>query len=190
MRRNERSIVVVSEHTLCRQGITELLRALDFRVVDTTGAADLAIVDLDHAAHDVRTLIAQVRNLFAKFVTFGSAPRLAAALEHGEPAIETPAADASAVAAALEGRPQRPSSELTRQRSLWGKLTPRQWDVLRGVAAGAENRAIAQQLGVSLRTVKGYITDLLVAFGAANRTELALVAQRAGLRPVKNGTAP
>ena len=62
-------------------------------------------------------------------------------------------------------------------------LTPRQRDVMDWLAVGADNLKIAAVLDIGERAVKAHITRLLQRFGVENRTELALVAWRAGFRP-------
>jgi DNA-binding CsgD family transcriptional regulator len=52
-------------------------------------------------------------------------------------------------------------------------LSPRERDVLRLVASGARNRAIAADLGISENTVKFHVSNLLRKVGASTRSELA-----------------
>ena len=52
------------------------------------------------------------------------------------------------------------------------RLTARQQAVFVLVAKGFRNREIAGQLGLSERTIKGYVSELLLIFEATNRTEL------------------
>ena len=52
------------------------------------------------------------------------------------------------------------------------RLTARQQAVFVLVAKGLRNREIAGQLGLSERTVKGHVSELLLIFEATNRTEL------------------
>jgi LuxR family maltose regulon positive regulatory protein len=63
------------------------------------------------------------------------------------------------------------------------QLTVRELEILRLLAAGAPNQAIAEQLVVTLDTVKKHITHLLGKLGAANRTEAAAIARQLGLIP-------
>lgn len=60
-------------------------------------------------------------------------------------------------------------------------LTPREYEVLRLVAGGHGNRAIAQACGVSEETVKHHVTRIFRKVGASNRAQLALVAVQCGL---------
>jgi len=57
-------------------------------------------------------------------------------------------------------------------------LTPRQYDVLALVAQGRANKAIAAELGIGLRTVKGHVSVVLRALHADNRADAARVARR------------
>ncbi|MDH6245079.1 LuxR C-terminal-related transcriptional regulator [Mycobacterium sp. OTB74] len=50
-------------------------------------------------------------------------------------------------------------------------LTPREWDVLRGIAAGKTNAQIAVSLFVAEGTVKSHVKNMLRKLGAANRTD-------------------
>ena len=68
------------------------------------------------------------------------------------------------------------------------QLTARELDVLRLLAAGAPNPRIAEQLVVSLDTVKKHVSHLLGKLGAANRTEAVTRARRA--RPDPLALAP
>jgi DNA-binding NarL/FixJ family response regulator len=60
-------------------------------------------------------------------------------------------------------------------------LTARQADVLRLLAEGRSNRAIAEALGLSEKTVKVHVTAVLKALDAANRTQAAEAGRRLGL---------
>jgi len=60
-------------------------------------------------------------------------------------------------------------------------LTPREMDVLQLLVEGLTNQAIAQVLGLSTGTVKGYVQTILRKLEAADRTQAAVRAIRAGL---------
>lgn len=62
-----------------------------------------------------------------------------------------------------------------------GRLTPRQREVLLLVYKGLRNSEIAQHFGVSVRTVKGWLTQLFDMFDVSNRTELIGSAVELGL---------
>ena len=60
-------------------------------------------------------------------------------------------------------------------------LTPREREVLAGVAAGLTNKQIAARLGISDRTVQFHIGNVLGKLGVASRTEAAVLALQRGL---------
>ena len=60
-------------------------------------------------------------------------------------------------------------------------LTERQLQVLRLLADGLSNKAIARQLGIAEATVKLHVSAVLKELGARNRTEAVIVAHDRGL---------
>jgi LuxR family maltose regulon positive regulatory protein len=62
-------------------------------------------------------------------------------------------------------------------------LTSRELEVLRMLAAGRSNQAIAGQLFVTVDTVKKHVSHVLSKLGAANRTEAVSRARELDLIP-------
>jgi DNA-binding NarL/FixJ family response regulator len=60
-------------------------------------------------------------------------------------------------------------------------LTARQREVLALVAGGLDNAEIAARLGISPRTARAHVSDVLERLGVANRTQAAVAAVKAGL---------
>jgi DNA-binding NarL/FixJ family response regulator len=60
-------------------------------------------------------------------------------------------------------------------------LTPREAEVLRLIAEGADNAAIGQELSISPHTVKQYVTNIFEKLGVRSRVQAAVYAVRAGL---------
>jgi DNA-binding NarL/FixJ family response regulator len=60
-------------------------------------------------------------------------------------------------------------------------LTSRERDVLGGVARGLSNRAIAEELGITERTARTHVSNILAKLGLASRTQAALLAVQHGL---------
>jgi DNA-binding NarL/FixJ family response regulator len=76
-------------------------------------------------------------------------------------------------ALASERRARRPAEER--------RLTPREIEVLRMIADGAGNKAIAFRLGISDHTVKFHVGSIMSKLGAASRTEAVAEGFRRGL---------
>jgi DNA-binding NarL/FixJ family response regulator len=62
-------------------------------------------------------------------------------------------------------------------------LTRRERDVLDQLAAGARNHEIARRLGMSEKTVRNHVSQVLLKLHVPDRTAAALRAREAGLRP-------
>jgi two-component system nitrate/nitrite response regulator NarL len=60
-------------------------------------------------------------------------------------------------------------------------LTERQIEVLRLIGEGRTNLTIAQELGLSEKTVKGHVAAIFKAMDVLNRTQAAAVARQSGL---------
>lgn len=61
------------------------------------------------------------------------------------------------------------------------KLTERETDVLRLLAAGRSNKEIANELVIGEKTVKTHVSNILMKLGLTSRTQAALHAVRIGL---------
>ncbi|MBV8760162.1 MAG: response regulator transcription factor [Deltaproteobacteria bacterium] len=187
-----RRVAVISEHILLRQSIAQLLRTQRLDVIEAAHPAALrtsvpkTVLDLDHTSIDGQELLKQLAN--TTLVVLGSAARLAAASDgvaHIE--LETPrTTPAALVAAVTRQRSPQPSPELTHAHHQWAAVTPRQRDVLRWLAIGLDNRAIAVEMHVTARAVKAHVSALLAHFALETRTDLALLAESAGVRPLQS----
>ena len=58
------------------------------------------------------------------------------------------------------------------------RLTPRQRQIIRALAAGATNREIARRLGLKEQTIKNQLTVIYGELGVRNRLELAVRVRR------------
>jgi two-component system, NarL family, nitrate/nitrite response regulator NarL len=201
----EPSIAIVSDQNLFREGVVQLLHSQGFQSVSEYSSASallsaiestapqLVLVDLDHTSDDPFLMLRNLRSRAPRttVVIIGSAQQVGAADGTADGALETPEANAQ-VLLAVVGLTQMaeqptamppPSPEAQLQRKQWSMLTPRQRDVLGFLATGSDNLKIAANLGISERAVKAHVSALLSLFNAENRTELAVLACRAGLRP-------
>jgi DNA-binding NarL/FixJ family response regulator len=62
-----------------------------------------------------------------------------------------------------------------------GRLTAREYEVLRLMADGLDARAVARQLGISVHTCRGYVKGVLAKLEAHSQLEAVAVATRRGL---------
>ena len=60
----------------------------------------------------------------------------------------------------------------------WAPLTDREHEILAGVVRGRSNDELAGDLGISRKTVEGYLSRLFARYGVMTRTELAVHAER------------
>jgi DNA-binding NarL/FixJ family response regulator len=60
-------------------------------------------------------------------------------------------------------------------------LTPREHDVLELLAVGCRNHEIARRLGLSEKTVRNHVSQVLVKLQVPDRTAAALKAREAGV---------
>jgi NarL family two-component system response regulator LiaR len=92
---------------------------------------------------------------------------------HAGDALLHPAAAARVMAELVESSRPTPAS----------LLTPREAEVLALIARGQPNKVIARELGVSEKTVKTHVSNVLGKLGVSDRTQAALYAVREGLVP-------
>jgi DNA-binding NarL/FixJ family response regulator len=74
----------------------------------------------------------------------------------------------------ISGRVSEPTISLPTELA---DLTPRELEVLKLIAAGANNREIAQKLYISEGTVKNHVTNLLNRLNLRDRTQAAILAK-------------
>jgi two-component system, NarL family, nitrate/nitrite response regulator NarL len=201
----EPNLAILSDQNLFREGIVQILRSQGFHRVSeyrsaaellgalTTSPPQLVLVDMDHGADDPFPLLREFRHRAPRttVVIIGTALQGGAAHGDADALVELPDANAQVLRAVanlaltpnLSPVGMQPSEEALHQRKLWSMLTPRQRDVLGYLSTGSDNLKIAANLGISERAVKAHVSALLSLFNAENRTELAVIACRAGLRP-------
>lgn len=99
-------------------------------------------------------------------------------------AVQLAAAGIPAIAPAVIARmleqfaPQASRQDL---RPTLSQLTARESDVLRALATGASNAAIARELFISDSTVKSHVAHILAKLGLTSRSQAVVVAYEAGL---------
>ena len=107
-----------------------------------------------------------------------------AAYERGARGYVIKTAELSEIVAAVRevarGKSVFSSAALRSLRSAIRRPSAREIQVLELVIAGASNDDIAQELGLSLKTVESHLRRLFNRYGVMNRTELAVLAMREG----------
>jgi LuxR family maltose regulon positive regulatory protein len=110
---------------------------------------------------------------------------LVRARQRGRAAAASPAAreHVNRVAAAFRAPPEPPGKPASAPARLVEPLTRRELEVLGFVAAGRPNREIADELVVTLETVKKHLSHIFDKLGVANRTEAVARARELRLIP-------
>jgi LuxR family maltose regulon positive regulatory protein len=130
----------------------------------------------DRALDELRPLLAYLaeRGLPGLVLSMGPAmiPLLQFALQHNlQPAFVQ----------SILGFWQNDQPALADTASTGEALTPREFEVLRLIVDGASNRAIAERLIISERTVKAHVTNILGKLGVSSRTEAIAQARKRNL---------
>jgi DNA-binding NarL/FixJ family response regulator len=60
-------------------------------------------------------------------------------------------------------------------------ITPRELEVLRGIAKGKANKIVASDLNISEHTVKNHVKNILAKLNANDRTDAVMIAIRRGI---------
>ena len=188
-------VIIVDDHPVVREG---LVAALDGKngvtVAASYGNADDALRAADRVKPDVVILDLELPGTSGLDAIGGfSAPVLVltayAADEDVERALAAGARGyllkgsplheiESAIAAVARGETSLDSRVAGRviNRDHRDRLSNRERDVMRLVAAGDSNKQIAARLGITERTVKFHVTSILTKLGAENRAQAVAIA--------------
>ena len=159
----------------------------------------VVLMDLEMAPPDGITATRQIRARYRDvevviLTSFGEEARVHAALEAGAAGYLLKDAEADEVAAAIRAarrgelqldpaiaRRLLPRRDAAPDGDPAAAMTARELDVLRVVGAGKANKEIAAQLGISERTARTHVSNILSKLGLHSRTQAALWAVREGL---------
>jgi two-component system NarL family response regulator len=202
-------ILLVDDHTILREGLAAVLNAVEgFEVVAQAGdgqaaldlfrnlAPDVAIVDLRMRPMDGVQLTHAMReeNANARVIlltTYDTDEEIFRGLRAGASSYLLKDVDsvrlADTIRAVHAGRKEIPPEIAAKLADHVASetLTPRQEEVLRGVAEGKSNLEIAKALFVSEGTVKAHVKAILQKLGARDRTQAITIAIKRGLvRPL------
>lgn len=202
-------ILLVDDHTILREGLAAVLNAIDgFEVVGQAGDGaaaldayrdlqpDVAIVDLRMRPMDgVQVTVAmREQNANARVIlltTYDTDEEIFRGLRAGASSYLLKDVDSASLADTIRavhaGRKEIPAAIAAKLADHVASetLTPRQEEVLRGVAEGKSNLEIAKALFVSEGTVKAHVKAILQKLGARDRTQAITIAIKRGLvRPL------
>ncbi|HKM99746.1 MAG TPA: response regulator transcription factor [Candidatus Binataceae bacterium] len=197
-------LIIADDHSLFRQGLKELLllqpevevvgeveRLSELASMLTTTPCDVLLLDLQMerwVGGDIERL-----SRVTRIVVLTASERkedVMAALRMGAHAfvqkryaVETLMEAIRSAAQGLVWIPPALQTELAAQlRSSWrGKLSNRETEVIRCVAAGLRNAEVAERLSIGESTVKTHLNNIFQKLGIRDRVELALYAHRVGL---------
>jgi DNA-binding NarL/FixJ family response regulator len=199
-------VLVADDHGLVRAGLEQLLAAasdLELAGSAADGEAavalavrerpDVVLMDLSMPGLDgiaaTRALAERAPEVRVVILTsFVDRPRILAALDAGAVGYLLKDAEPDELyrgiqAAARGDSPLAPQAAkaLIAARREPARLSEREQQVLRLLAAGRANKAIGRELGISEKTVRNHVTRIFEALGVTDRTQAALWAQRQGL---------
>ncbi len=198
-------MVLVEDHAVVREGTRELLQREDgIEVVGeaSTGAEavtlarrlvpSLMVVDVElpdksgvevvrevvEAGLPVRCLMLSAHDDYvfvAESLAAGAAGYLLKTVSAAELAAGVRAV-ATGVVVVDQALSRRLAGRLRHLEQLPAGLTSREFDVVRALVRGRSNKEIASELGVGLRTVESYVSNVLSKFGVRSRTEAIVYA--------------
>ena len=200
-------ILVADDHPIVRDGLRAVLETQsDFvivgeaangqEVLDRVAALqpDVLLLDLEMPELDgvqvLQALAAQGASVQALvFTAYDADQRVIGALQagaqgyllKGAPRDELFRAVRTVAGGGVWVQPQVARKLVRHVRGQADPLTPREREVLQLVAQGLANKQIAARLGITERTVKLHVSNILGKLGAANRTDAVTLAVQRGL---------
>lgn len=193
-------VFVVDDDAAFQAGLVRLLRASGYTVASFASASEFlaqrgscavgcVVADLDMPGMDGLALQSALAGSDAPLpVVFltgqGDIPTTVRAMRGGAEDFLTKTAPKEALIAALEralGRAARERNDRERREELkarFGRLTPREREVLLLVLRGWLNKQIAADLGIDERSVKRHRTSLMSKIGVRSVAELARLAAK------------
>jgi DNA-binding NarL/FixJ family response regulator len=198
-------VFLVDDHAVVRQGLRAFLELQDdLSVVGEAAGGAEAVRAVPDARPDVILMdlvmpegdgITAIRELTAAFpagrvlvlTSFSEDPHVYAALDAGAAGYLLKDVDPATLAGAIrdvhQGRPALHPEIASRLMRMSAPprprdFTPRERDVLRLVVEGLANKQVARRLGITEKTVKTHVSNILQKLGAADRTQAAVLAVR------------
>lgn len=201
-------VAIVDDHPIVTDGLVANLRAIpDIDVVATGASAgdaasiaaahapDVLILDLELGGRSGLDAIPECKaaspaTRIVVFSAYAGEERVASAFERGADSYAlkgTPSDELVAIVRAVANGgtliPPEIAAQLARavRQPRRDRLTAREREILALLAEGLSNRAAAARLGITERTVKFHVGEILARLGAANRAQAVAVAKARGL---------
>jgi DNA-binding NarL/FixJ family response regulator len=201
-------VAIVDDHPVVTDGIAVNLRSDPNIDIVATGATaesaveiarehapDVLILDLELGGRSGLESVSAVRAASAKtrivvFSAYAGEERVASAFEQGVDSYVlkgTPSDELVAVIHAVADGGTRIPPDIAAQLARAvrtprrERITVREREILVMLAEGLSNRAAADRLGISERTVKFHVGEILARLGADNRAQAVAIAQARGL---------
>ena len=196
-------VAIVDDHPIVRDGIVAIFADGDIDVVGAVGSAaealpliegthpDVAVVDLELPDASGEELIAALRRLdrapyVVVFSAYAGEERVERVFSAGATSYVRKGTPSNELRAAARGEARLPSDIAAQLVNVMrapraSRLTARERDILRLVASGRTNKAIAATLNISERTVKFHIGEILARLGASNRAQAVDIARENGV---------
>jgi DNA-binding NarL/FixJ family response regulator len=200
-------VAIVDDHPIVTDGIVANLRADPELAVVATGVSavdalalvererpDVLVLDLELHGYNALDAIAPLRiaspaTRIVIFSAYAGEERVAAAFERGADSYVLKGTSSDELVAAIRAVargdafiPPEIAAQLARAvRTKRERLTAREREILALLAEGLSNRAVGERLGISERTVKFHVGEILARLGASNRAQAVAIAQARGL---------
>ncbi len=203
-------VLLVDDNTLFRDGVARILQADGrFELIDQVSRGteavtvararnpDLILMDLRmpgmSGIEAIRRIRAEDQGVPIGVLTvFEGDEHVRSAIDAGATGYlakdSTPAELCEAAVRLAQGKPVIPPPDTSAVRTPTGalaRLTPREVEVLRALATGASNDAIARRLGVSPKTLRNHISNTYHKLQIYDRAQAVIVAVREGLVSVR-----
>ena len=201
-------VAIVDDHPIVSEGSVANVNADPLLAVVATGATfddalviaqrdlpDVLVLDLELGPRSGLDAVQQIKALspatrIVVFSAYAGEDRVGEAFARGVDSyvLKGTASDEllaviHAVAAGGTRIPAEIAGQLTRaaRTPRRDRLTVREREILALLADGLSNRAAAERLGISERTVKFHVGEILARLGANNRAQAVAIAQTRGL---------
>jgi DNA-binding NarL/FixJ family response regulator len=190
-------VVIVDDHPVVREGLGAALSNRGFEIAGAFGSAeellrgrfeaDVVLLDLELPGMSGVEAVAKIGKPVLVLTAYANDEQIDAVLRAGARGFLLKGAAVDeierAIRAVAAGQTYLDPKVASRVIALSGapRLSEREREVLRHVAAGRSNKEIASALAIAERTVKFHVTAIFNKLGAENRAQAVAIAIERGL---------